>query len=89
MLVFIFLSGFKLTDPPDEIKQDGVKTIMHLRNSLRSSKGYYTMKLMLVGRAAQGKTTLMHRLMRDYSYNINKSTNGMEIFKVLSCGKTN
>ena len=45
------------------------------------------MKLMLVGRAAQGKTTLMHRLMRDYSYNINKSTNGMEIFKYWVVGK--
>ena len=31
---------------------------------------------MLVGRAEQGKTTLMHRLMRDYTYNINHSTNG-------------
>ena len=66
----------KMTDPPDEIKQNGVKTIMYLRNSLRSSKAYYTVKLMLVGRAEQGKTTLMHRLMRDYTYNINQSTNG-------------
>ena len=65
-----------MTDPPDEIKQNGVKTIMYLRNSLRSSKAYYTVKLMLVGRAEQGKTTLMHRLMRDYTYNINQSTNG-------------
>ena len=65
-----------MTDPPDAIKQNGVKTIMYLRNSLRSSKAYYTVKLMLVGRAEQGKTTLMHRLMRDYTYNINQSTNG-------------
>ncbi|XP_068716726.1 leucine-rich repeat serine/threonine-protein kinase 2-like isoform X1 [Montipora capricornis] len=69
----------QLTDPPDRIKQDGVKTIMYLRNSLRTCQGYYTVKLMLVGRAEQGKTTLMHRLMRDYTYNTNSPTNGIDI----------
>ncbi|XP_078352523.1 leucine-rich repeat serine/threonine-protein kinase 2-like isoform X1 [Oculina patagonica] len=67
----------QLTDPPEEIKRNGIKTISYLRNILRRSEGYYTMKLMLVGKAAQGKTTLKHRLMKDYSYNINSSTNGI------------
>lgn len=67
----------QLTDPPEEIKKNGIKTIMYLRNILRRSDGYYTLKLMLVGRAGQGKTTLKHRLMRDYTYNVNNSTNGI------------
>lgn len=50
---------------------------MYLRNTLRNSKPCYTVKLMLVGRAGQGKTTLMHRLRRDYTYNQNTATNGI------------
>ena len=65
-----------MTDPPDSIKKDAEKTIMHLRASLRSSRRFYGMKLLLVGKANQGKTTLMHRLMWDYNYNINSPTNG-------------
>lgn len=75
-----FIWCLKLTDPPEEIKRNGIKTIMYLRNILRRSEGYYTIKLMLVGKAAQGKTTLKHRLMKDYNYNFNKSTNGRKYF---------
>ena len=78
--MFFFHCCLKLTDPPEEIKRNGIKTIMYLRNILRKSEGYYTMKLMLVGKAAQGKTTLKHRLMRNYSYNDNNSTNGEKYF---------
>lgn len=79
-ILFLKLENLEqLTDPPDEIKQDGVKTIMYLRNTLRNSKPCYTVKLMLVGRAGQGKTTLMHRLRRDYTYNQNTATNGIDI----------
>lgn len=69
-----------MTDPPEHIKKNGAKTIMHLREKLRNARGYYSMKLMLVGRAAQGKTTLMHRLMNDYTYNLNSATNGKMAF---------
>ncbi|XP_032226652.2 leucine-rich repeat serine/threonine-protein kinase 2 isoform X2 [Nematostella vectensis] len=74
----------QVTDPPEEIKRNGVKTIMYLRAKLRSARGYYSMKLMLVGREAQGKTTLMHRLMLDNTYFINSATNGisMEEFRL-------
>ena len=76
MNALVCILSRQMTDPPDEIKRNGVKTMMYLRDKLRSSQGYYTMKLMLVGRAEQGKTTLMHRLMRDYAYNTNSPTNG-------------
>ncbi|KAK3715077.1 hypothetical protein QZH41_012136, partial [Actinostola sp. cb2023] len=69
----------QVTDPPDHIKKNGPKTIMYLRAKLRNARGYYSMKLMLVGRAAQGKTTLMHRLMLDYTYNSNSATNGISM----------
>lgn len=78
--MYFFYWCLKLTDPPEEIKRNGIKTIMYLRNILRRSEGYYTMKLMLVGKAAQGKTTLKYRLMRNYSYNDNNSTNGENCF---------
>lgn len=56
---------------------------MYLRAKLRNARGYYSMKLMLVGRGAQGKTTLMHRLMNDYTYNLNSATNGETIYMLL------
>ena len=67
----------QITDPPDYIKRSAAKTIGWLRATLRNAKGYYSMKLMLVGRAEQGKTTLMKRLMYEYNYNTNSPTNGI------------
>ena len=48
----------------------------YLRARLRSSVPYYTMKLMIIGFAEQGKTTLLKRLQNITSYNENLPTQG-------------
>lgn len=47
-----------------------------LKAQLRSAEPYYTMKLILIGRANHGKTTLVHRLKGDDAFNNNLSTQG-------------
>ena len=47
-----------------------------LRRKLRNCEPYYTMKLMLVGKGGHGKTTLVHRLKDDFTFNENDLTQG-------------
>ena len=57
------LSGLEdLNDPPKNLQKDCRDCIRYLNSKLRSAKGFYRMKLMLVGYANRGKTTLVARL---------------------------
>ena len=57
------LKGLKdLNDPPRNVQRDTRDCIRYLNSKLRCAKGFYRMKLMLVGLANRGKTTLVARL---------------------------
>ena len=51
-----------LNDPPRNVQRDTRDTIRYLNSKLRCAKGFFRMKLMLVGLANRGKTTLVARL---------------------------
>ena len=51
-----------LTGLPRCIQQNPQKIIKYLKSKALSTKGYYRMKLMLVGKSNRGKTTLVARL---------------------------
>ena len=57
------LSGLKdLNVPPKNLQKECRDCIRYLNSMLRSARGFYRMKLMLVGYANRGKTTLVVRL---------------------------
>ena len=57
------LTGLKdLNDPPKNLLKDPRDCIRYLNSKLRCAKGFFKMKLMLVGQANRGKTTLVARL---------------------------
>ena len=51
-----------LNDPPKSLHADAVYCLRYLKLKLRGDKEFYRMKLMLVGNANRGKTTLVARL---------------------------
>lgn len=54
------LSGLNdINDPPKSIQRDPVSCIRYLNNKRRCPQSFYRMKLMLVGCANRGKTTLV------------------------------
>eukprot|EP00117_Sycon_ciliatum_P014172 scpid4828/ scgid5452/ Leucine-rich repeat serine/threonine-protein kinase 1 len=61
-LMDLKLSGNEISDPPPEYLQAPRKCILYLRQRLRGCEPYYRMKLMVVGFAGRGKTTLVARL---------------------------
>ncbi len=68
--------SFQIIDPAPAMRKTMIGLLQHLKAKWRNSEAYYTMKLMLVGLANHGKTTLMHRLDEDYEYDTNLSTTG-------------
>ena len=67
----------QITDPPPSLGKRTSDLLRYLKAKLRNSEPYYTMKLMIVGLANRGKTTLMHRIDKDYGFSENTSTQGM------------
>ena len=62
-LAHLKLEGLKfLTDPPKSIQSDTQACVYYLRSKHGNARGFYHMKLMLVGCANRGKTTLVARL---------------------------
>ena len=57
--------------------------VQYMRAKLRSAVTYNSLKLVLIGREAMGKTTLMHRLQGDTKYNSLKATNGMYVMNYI------
>ncbi len=72
------LDGLKdLNDPPKAFLTKTSNCIHYLDSKLRCAKGFYKMKLMLVGQANRGKTTLVARLQgKDCG---NESTVGVDV----------
>ena len=72
------LKGLKdLNDPPRNMQRTTKDCIIYLKSKLLSARGFYQMKLMLVGKQNRGKTTLVARLQgRDYG---NESTVGVDV----------
>ena len=72
------LRGMKhLRDPPRKVRRGCKDCIRYLDSKLRCPKGFYRMKLMLVGLANRGKTMLVARLQgQDCGY---ESTVGVEV----------
>ena len=64
MLTRLYLNNLKdLNDPPRNLQKDPRDCIRYLNSKLRCDvKGFYRMKLMVVGLANRGKTTLVRRL---------------------------
>ena len=62
-LLILNLNGLNdLNDPPKSVRGSTGDCIRYLNSRLRGARGYYRMKLMLVGKQAMGKTTLVARL---------------------------
>ena len=80
MLNQLYLNNLKdLEDPPKDVQKDTHDCIRYLNNKLRCAKGFYRMKLMLVGMANRGKTTLVKRLQGKECRN--ESTVGVDVSK--------
>ena len=63
MLSRLYLDNLKdLNDPPKNLQKDPYNCIRYLNSKLRCAKGFYRIKLMLVGQVGTGKTTLVKRL---------------------------
>ena len=77
-LLTLNLDGLNdLNDPPKSVRTPPSACIKYLNSRLRSSRGYYRMKMMLVGKQAMGKSTLVARL---HNKDIgNESTVGVDV----------
>ena len=51
-----------LNDPPRSVRVTTADCIRYLNSRLRNARGYYHMKMMLVGKQAMGKSTIVARL---------------------------
>ena len=66
-----------LNDPPKSVRTPPIACIKYLNSRLRSSRHHYRMKMMLVGKQAMGKSTLVARL---HNKDIgNESTVGVDV----------
>ena len=66
-----------LNDPPRSVRVTTADCIRYLNSRLRSARGYYHMKMMLVGKEAMGKSTIVARLQNKDIGNV--STVGVDI----------
>ena len=80
-LVLLNLDGLNdINDPPRNIRHSAKLCIAYLNQKLRSTRGYYRMKLILVGKQNMGKTTLVSRLQGQVvRESDNKSTVGIDV----------
>ena len=74
------LSGLiNLREPPKNLQKECRDCIRYLNSKLRSPKGFYRMKLMLLGYANRGKTTLVARLQGKEHISVDELTLGVNI----------
>ena len=80
-LTTLDLEGLKgINDPPKSIRVNAKHCIAYLNQKLRSTRGYYRMKLIVLGKQARGKTTLVARLQgKDVKESYSKSTVGIDV----------
>ena len=73
------LRGLKdLNDPPKNVQKECADCIRYLNSKLRSAKGFFRIKMMVVGLANKGKTTLVCRL-QGKDVGPNTATNGVDV----------
>ena len=73
------LRGLKdLNDPPKNVQKECADCIRYLNSKLRSAKGFFRIKMMVVGLANKGKTTLVCRL-QGKDVGANTATNGVDV----------
>uniref|UniRef100_A0A1X7UGT6 non-specific serine/threonine protein kinase n=1 Tax=Amphimedon queenslandica TaxID=400682 RepID=A0A1X7UGT6_AMPQE len=77
-LIKLVIDGLKLRDPPRNVQRDARDCVRYLNSKLRSTRRFYRMKLMLVGKQNRGKTTLVTRL-QGLDVSINQSTVGVDV----------
>ena len=77
-LLDLDLSGLNnLSDPPRSVRVTTADCIRYLNSRLHSARGYYHMKMMLVGKQAMGKSTIVAQL---HNKDIgNESTVGVDV----------
>ena len=74
------LSGLKnLKEPPKKMQKECRDCIRYLSSKLRNAKGFYRMKLMLLGNASRGKTTLVARLHGEEHILVDELTFGVDV----------
>ena len=80
-LVLLNLDGLNdINDPPKNLRHSAKLCVTYLNQKLRSTRGYYRMKLILVGRQEMGKTTLVRRLQgKEVRETDNESTVGIDV----------
>ena len=68
-----------LNDPPRSVRVTTADCIRYLNSQLRSARAYYHMKMMIVGKQAMGKSTIVARLLnKDIG---NMSTVGVDVIE--------
>ena len=79
-LLTLNLDGLNdLNDPPKSVRTTPGDCIRYLSSRLRSAREFYHMKMMLVGKQAMGKTTLVARLHNNNKEIGNVSTVGVDV----------
>ena len=69
--------GLEIDDPNPTLVKNPKDCVQYLRQRLRGAEPFYKMKMMIVGYAARGKTTLVGRLLNNEVSNL--STVGIEL----------
>ena len=78
MLARLYLNNLKdLKEPPRNLQKDPGDCIRYLNSKLRCAKGFFRMKIMILGMANRGKTTLVKRIQGKECGN--ESTVGVEV----------
>ena len=73
------LRGLKdLNDPPKNVQKECGDCIRYLNSKLRNARGFFRIKMMVVGLADKGKTTLVRRL-QGKECGPNAATNGVDV----------
>ena len=73
----------QLIEPPVAQRQCTFDAMRYLNNKLRNAQPNSSMKLMIVGPANSGKTTLAHRIVKDFNFSLNESTKGLSFSDIL------
>ena len=79
ILTQLNLKGLKdLNDPPKNVQKECGDCIRYLNSKLRNARGFFRIKMMVVGLADKGKTTLVRRL-QGKDCGPNAATNGVDV----------